>query len=119
MKMFKTKRVIALVLTLLILFATTACSNTTTTPSEEPSKTPTDSEQTAGQPVDVLFSTHQVGSSNYTISAGLATVWQDYLPEGSSIDIQPTSPGVMGAPYLLSRERQILPLLTVSCKMGI
>ncbi|MBE6905187.1 TAXI family TRAP transporter solute-binding subunit [Marasmitruncus massiliensis] len=55
-----------------------------------------------GEPVDVLFSTHSVGTSNYTISAGLGTMWLDYLPEGSSVDVQPTSPGGMGAPYLFA-----------------
>ena len=53
-----------------------------------------------GEAVDLLFSTHEVGTSNYTISAGIGTMWQDYLPEGSAIDVQPTSPGGMGAPYL-------------------
>lgn len=55
-----------------------------------------------GEPVDLLYSTHSVGTSNYTISAGLGTMWLDYLPEGSTVDVQPTSPGGMGAPYLFA-----------------
>ncbi|MDD3569987.1 MAG: TAXI family TRAP transporter solute-binding subunit [Lachnospiraceae bacterium] len=62
----------------------------------------TTTEKPAGDPVDLLFSTFQVGTSNYTISAGLGTMWLDYLPEGSTVDVQPTSPGGMGAPYLFA-----------------
>lgn len=57
----------------------------------------------SGEAVDILFSTHQVGSATYTISAALGTTWEEYLPEGSSIDVQPTSPGGMGAPYLFEQ----------------
>lgn len=105
--MFKTKKVIALALTLLILFAATACgSNSTNVPQKENETSETSSnsaKRVAGEPANVLYSTHEVGSSNYTIAAGLATVWKDYLPEGSSIDVQPTSPGGMGAPYLFEQ----------------
>lgn len=70
------------------------------TKTEETATPETTTETPAGEAVDVLFSTHSVGSSNYTISAGMATMWLDYLPEGSTVDVQPTSPGGMGAPYL-------------------
>jgi len=52
--------------------------------------------------VDLLFSTFQVGTSNYNQSAGLSQMWLPYLPAGSTIDVQPTSPGGMGAPYLFA-----------------
>lgn len=56
-----------------------------------------------GKAQNILFSTHSVGSATYSISASLGTVWEKYLPEGSSIDVQPTSPGGMGAPYLFEQ----------------
>lgn len=71
-----------------------------TTPGTEQTETTPEATTPEGEPVDVLFSTHSVGTSNYTISAGIATMWLDYLPEGSGVDVQPTSPGGMGAPYL-------------------
>lgn len=64
--------------------------------------TPQATELPEGEAVDLLFATHSVGTSNYTISAGLGTMWQDYLPAGSAVDVQPTSPGGMGAPYLFA-----------------
>lgn len=56
----------------------------------------------AGEVTRVLFSTHSVGSSNYTIAAGLGQMWEKYLPAGSTVDVQPTSPGGMAAPYLFA-----------------
>lgn len=56
-----------------------------------------------GEPVDILFSTHEVGTATYNISAALGTVWESFLPEGSTVDVQPTSPGGMGAPYLFEQ----------------
>jgi TRAP transporter TAXI family solute receptor len=56
----------------------------------------------SGNPVDLYFSTHTVGSANYTISAGLGLLWENYLSKGSTVDVQPTSPGGMGAPYLFA-----------------
>lgn len=95
MKMSNTKKVMALALAVIMLFATTACSK----PATE-TAAPAAAEQSAEKPENLLFATFQVGSSNYTISAGLGTLWQNYLPKGSMIDIQPISPGGMGAPYL-------------------
>ncbi|MCR5288400.1 MAG: hypothetical protein K6E51_00245 [Treponema sp.] len=56
----------------------------------------------SSKPVNLVFSTDQVGSSTYVKSAGLAQLWQKALPAGSAIDVQPTSPGGMAAPYLFS-----------------
>jgi len=52
--------------------------------------------------VHLVFSSDQVGSSTYVKSAGLAQIWQKYLPAGSVVDVQPTSPGGMAAPYLFN-----------------
>ncbi|TCO76875.1 TAXI family TRAP transporter solute-binding subunit [Marinisporobacter balticus] len=90
---FKATKPIVLVMLVLLMVFTTACSSENVTSSTEVSK---DSQKG----VDLLFSTHSVGTSNYTISAGLGTLWVDFLPEGSFVDVQPTSPGGMGAPYL-------------------
>jgi TRAP transporter TAXI family solute receptor len=50
--------------------------------------------------VHLLFGTHSVGTATYNISAGLGQLWEKYLPAGSQVDVQPISPGGMGAPYL-------------------
>ncbi len=97
MKMFKTRRLIALALVIVMMFAAAACGKTET--AQAPAA-PAEGEAAAAKPENLLFATYQVGSSNYTISAGLGTLWQNYLPTGSMIDIQPISPGGMGAPYL-------------------
>lgn len=52
--------------------------------------------------VHLVFSTDQVGSSQYVTAAGLSQIWQLALPSGSAIDVQPTSPGGMAAPYLFA-----------------
>ena len=52
--------------------------------------------------VHLVFSTDQVGSSQYVTAAGLSQIWQLALPSGSVIDVQPTSPGGMAAPYLFA-----------------
>ncbi len=47
---------------------------------------------------DILFATFEVGTSNYNISAELSKLWED---NGiGTVDVQPISPGGMGAPYL-------------------
>jgi TRAP transporter TAXI family solute receptor len=61
-------------------------------------------QQQAGGGVSLLFATHTVGSANYTISAGLGQLWERYLPAGSQVDVQPISPGGMGAPYLFESD---------------
>jgi TRAP transporter TAXI family solute receptor len=54
----------------------------------------------SGAAVSLLFGTHSVGTATYNISAGLGQLWERYLPAGSQVDVQPISPGGMGAPYL-------------------
>ncbi|MDR2432975.1 MAG: TAXI family TRAP transporter solute-binding subunit [Treponema sp.] len=54
----------------------------------------------SGGAVHLLFGTHSVGTATYNISAGLGQLWERYLPAGSQVDVQPISPGGMGAPYL-------------------
>jgi TRAP-type uncharacterized transport system substrate-binding protein len=54
------------------------------------------------KPVNLVYSTHSVGTSNYNAASLFANLWLKYLPEGSAIDVQPTSPGGMGAPYLFA-----------------
>ncbi|MRG85017.1 TAXI family TRAP transporter solute-binding subunit [Salinibacillus xinjiangensis] len=110
MKLFKSRGIIVLLFTLAMLFMT-ACGSSEDTAGEGTDKAENDgakietnsSEHAEGEPVDVLFSTHEVGSATYAISASLGTLWEEYLPEGSSVDVQPTSPGGMGAPYLFEQ----------------
>lgn len=50
----------------------------------------------------LLFATHEVGTSNYNVSAELSKLWED---KGAAIvDVQPISPGGMGAPYMFEGE---------------
>ncbi len=46
----------------------------------------------------ILFATHEVGTSNYNLSVELAKLWEE--KGGMTVDVQPISPGGMGAPYL-------------------
>jgi TRAP transporter TAXI family solute receptor len=61
---------------------------------------PSSSGSSSGGAVQLLFGTHSVGTATYNISAGLGQLWERYLPAGSQVDVQPISPGGMGAPYL-------------------
>lgn len=55
----------------------------------------------AGLDVNILFATHEVGTSNYNLSAELAKLWEE---NGiGTVDVQPISPGGMGAPYLFEQ----------------
>ncbi|MFV0502612.1 MAG: TAXI family TRAP transporter solute-binding subunit [Lachnospirales bacterium] len=67
------------------------CSNASSTETSD-SSTETSSNET------VLFATHEVGTSNYNLSVELAKLWDE--KGGITVDVQPISPGGMGAPYL-------------------
>ena len=50
-----------------------------------------------------LFATHEVGTSNYNLSIELSKLWEE---QGvATVDVQPISPGGMGAPYLFSQDK--------------
>lgn len=91
MKMFKTRKTIAAALSAIMLFSFAGCGSKTDS---------TQKSDSAGKAVHLVWATDAVGSSNYTIASSLATMLKDYLPAGSSIDVQPISPGNMGAAYL-------------------
>lgn len=106
-------KTVAALLSAAALMTTVACSNgtsasspasSTEASSQLASNANAPSKKPSGDPVKLVFATDQVGSSNYNIAAGIANMWLDYLPEGSSIDVQPISPGNMGAPYLFKSE---------------
>lgn len=60
-------------------------------------------EKTANLNANVLFGTFEVGTSNYNISAELGKLWED---NGiGTVDVQPISPGGMGAPYLFEGDK--------------
>lgn len=70
----------------------------TKTEAPAPEKTTSD---TVNLNADLLFATHEVGTSNYNLSAELAKLWED---NGiGTVDVQPISPGGMGAPYLFEQ----------------
>lgn len=57
----------------------------------------------AGLGATILFATHEVGTSNYNLSAELAKLWEE---NGiGTVDVQPISPGGMGAPYLFEQDK--------------
>jgi len=50
-----------------------------------------------------MFATHEVGTSNYNLSAELSKLWEE---KGAAVvDVQPISPGGMGAPYLFQQNK--------------
>ncbi|AYO31080.1 TAXI family TRAP transporter solute-binding subunit [Biomaibacter acetigenes] len=103
--MIKVHKTIALILLILMIVSVTGCGNknqqTNDTTTSAPSTTESSaSADKAGEPVRLVWATDSVGSNSYTIVSAMATMLKDYLPDGSSIDVQPISPGGMGAPYL-------------------
>lgn len=61
----------------------------------------TSGSENAGLDINILFATHEVGTSNYNLSAELAKLWE---ANGiGTVDVQPISPGGMGAPYLFEQ----------------
>lgn len=104
MKILKVKTILTIILAVVMLLST-ACGAQSTTTENNTSTTenldvPEPETKVEGEPVQLLYATHSVGSATYTISAGLGTLWGSYLPEGSFVDVQPISPGGMGAAYL-------------------
>lgn len=64
-------------------------------------ETETQAAANAGLNATILFATHEVGTSNYNLSAELGKLWE---ANGiGTVDVQPISPGGMGAPYLFEQ----------------
>ncbi|KGK86452.1 TAXI family TRAP transporter solute-binding subunit [Clostridium sp. HMP27] len=95
MKMFKTRKAIAMALSAMVLLSFSGCGSKTSSTSSQ-----TTPNSNTSKAVHLVFATDAVGSSNYTIASSLSTTLKEYLPAGSSIDVQPISPGNMGAAYL-------------------
>lgn len=96
----KTK-VVTIVMAAMMAMSLMACGEKEpeAAPVETPgSETPGSEEPELGLGANVLFATFEVGTSNYNISAELGKLWED---NGiGTVDVQPISPGGMGAPYL-------------------
>ena len=103
------KKVMSAVLAATMVFSLTACGSNekpAETQAAAPAETQT-AEAAGGEAVEglpdmssesVLFATFEVGSSNYNITAEIAKLWED---NGfGTVDVQPISPGGMGAPYM-------------------
>ncbi|GAU76475.1 TAXI family TRAP transporter solute-binding subunit [Fusibacter sp. 3D3] len=108
------KSVLALGLVAMISFSLVACGGEKAAETPAPTATPEAAAPEAAAPAttpeatpadskldlkaNVLFATFEVGTSNYNISAELGKMWED---QGlGTVDVQPISPGGMGAPYL-------------------
>lgn len=79
--------------------ATTAAAAATEAAGSDAAETA--SSENAGLNATILFATHEVGTSNYNLSAELAKLWE---ANGiGTVDVQPISPGGMGAPYLFEQ----------------
>ena len=94
------KRVLTLGLAAVMSFSLMACGSSETKEAAPAATPEAVVEESAASSANILFSTFEVGTSNYNISAELAKMWED---NGiGTVDVQPTSPGGMGAPYLFA-----------------
>lgn len=98
------KKALVLCLATVMTLSFTACGGASSTAPVQSSATEGTS-STAPAPAkelpNLLFATHEVGTSNYNLSAELSKLWED---KGAAIvDVQPISPGGMGAPYLFEQ----------------
>lgn len=108
--MFKlSKRVIALGVAVIMSLSLVACGNASANEEQATTAAPVSTQATtAGEAkldlgANVLFATFEVGTSNYNISAELGKMWED---NGVGVvDVQPISPGGMGAPYLFENNK--------------
>lgn len=97
------KRVMTIAMAAIMGMSLMACGEKEAAPAETPSETPgAENPAPEGSDLDlganILFATFEVGTSNYNISAELGKLWED---KGiGTVDVQPISPGGMGAPYL-------------------
>lgn len=97
------KKFIVLVLVLLLSLNMVACSGPEEKPAENNQEVTEEPAQETGLNAEVLFGTFEVGTSNYNISAELGKLWED---NGiGKVDVQPISPGGMGAPYLFANNK--------------
>jgi len=105
MKMGKiTKKLLVFGLLASLVLGVVGCGSAPEKTEETTTTTQTEG-QTATEPLNLnaslLFATHEVGTSNYNLSAELAKLWED---NGiGTVDVQPISPGGMGAPYLFEQ----------------
>jgi hypothetical protein len=93
------KKVLGLGLAMMMTIGMAACGEKTPDPTQAPTVpgAPTTAPK-LDLDANVLFATFEVGTSNYNISAEFGKLWED---NGiGTVDVQPISPGGMGAPYL-------------------
>lgn len=99
------KKILAFGMAAVMCATMAACGSTPTassTPASSSESAPASSAAPAAQ-VNVMFATHEVGTSNYNLSAELAKLWEE---KGAiTVDVQPISPGGMGAPYLFQSNK--------------
>lgn len=105
------KKLSALIMALLLLLALAGCGQEPETPPKAdpaPAETPAD---TPAEPQDLVFATMDVGTAIYTYSSAIANILADYLPAGSTVDLPTTSPGGLGAAYLVAEGKSDLIIL--------
>ena len=101
------KKTISLLLVLLLL---TGCGQNSET-SEGAQSSVGSGSAIEEKPLDLVFATMDVGTAIYTYSSAIANLLPDYLPEGSTIDLPTTSPGGLGAAYLIAEGKSDLIIL--------
>lgn len=105
------KKVLALTLALIMCIGLAACG--ASAPAEKPAETPAEAPAEApaeeavsyelSKPVSLRVSSQEVGTACYQYISAMTNVWQDNLPDKSLVDILVTSPGALGAPYILAK----------------
>lgn len=95
------KKIMALLLVATFIVGCLAgCSSTEKTPSAPTTPPAATSESTDGA-VSLTFAAPAIGTATYSAICLIGQMLQQNLPEGSVVDVQPTSPGGFGAPYML------------------
>lgn len=110
----KLTTILSAMLVLVMCASLAACGGSapaTSAPAASTAETPAPSAAAPAAPADnasgsmpnVMFATHEVGTSNYNLSAELSKLWEE---NGAAVvDVQPISPGGMGAPYLFQQDK--------------
>lgn len=100
MKNVKVLKIMAVVISIMMLVGLTVGCQTKSEP-KEPASNQGQEAKVELKPVQLNFATQSVGSSMYVYASAMAQIIEPVLPKGSLIDVQTTSPGGVGAPVII------------------